>query len=54
MYQGISYTNDEVGEFLASKKDKYTIEKFDTDDALVNKMVSLLERFDIVAIFQGQ
>lgn len=52
MYQGIRYTNEEVGEFLATKWDKYTIESFDTDDAIANKMVSLLEKFEIVAIFQ--
>lgn len=54
MYQGISYTNDEVWEFLASKKDKYTIEKYDSEDLLVQKVVSLLEKFEIVAVFHGQ
>ena len=54
MYLGISYTDNEVEKFSQTLDKKYSVTKYENDDASMSAVAKLLANYEVVAVMRGQ
>ncbi len=53
MYHGLKYTDEQTTAFWSKYEDSYHVQRFASQQELINATVSLLESFEPVALFQS-
>lgn len=53
MYHGLRYTDEQTTTFWSKYEDSYHVQRFASQQELINATVSLLESFEPVALFQS-